>query len=875
MSDLQYAEAAGLALADRAAEETPPPLPGHLVRVRPGGLAFWRCAGLRGAGFPVADALRLAAPEAAHAADALLEAERRAGEAERALLESINAALDTLRAEGRWDDAAARHPLLDARSRVKAGKLPAGDLPPAIAERVEEARQAREALAPAAAAFERGHAAGLRQTSKVLRELAASDRLREAVTWQNRQALLTALDPLLAAHEDGPRASKQRQHESLLASYVQRYCVKNDTIGFFGPVGWAELVDEGAPIVSRPGPGLVAARRTYFEMWGIEALAASLSAREDYHPWLRPVRIPTIRVDGTVLHHPVYGAVSLPLADAAALSMCDGTRAARDIARVLVRLPGSPLRGEADVFRHLREMESRGLIWFGLYIPWDVHPERVLRRWIEGVGDEALRREAMEKLDALESARGEVSAAAGDWRALGPALGRLDETFTEMTGVAPTRSAGAMYAARTLVYEDCRRDAQVRLGPELLRALDEPLSLLLQSARWVTVECAEICTRVAREIYDDLARSDGSPVVDATRLWLRLTGTFTTRREALFHPAFDELKRRWDGLLAAEPSARRVHARAAELRPRVEAAFPAAAPGWRMARYHSPDLMIAAAGPEAIARGDFHLVMGECHLAANTLAASLFAHQHPAPDTLAAAIGVDLGGAHVVPVEPREFGDFSARTVRALLAPEAFRLEWSRDSLAPRGSPRLPLSALVVEDVGGELRVRSRDGAHRFGILDLVGEPLGGIVTHSFGVLTEGRYVPRRTIDRLVISRETWRFAPAELGFAFEKTEAGRFLGVRRWARAQGLPRFVFTKVPVERKPCFVDLDSAVYAEQFARLVRRQAEQGAPDDLVGVTEMLPAPGDLWLQDAEGRPHVSELRIVVVDHGGTSTGEAAA
>lgn len=44
--------------------------------------------------------------------------------------------------------------------------------------------------------------------------------------------------------------------------------------------------------------------------------------------------------------------------------------------------------------------------------------------------------------------------------------------------------------------------------------------------------------------------------------------------------------------------------------------------GWTAARYLSPDIMIAADGAEAVARGDFTLVLGELHLAANTLGAS-------------------------------------------------------------------------------------------------------------------------------------------------------------------------------------------------------------------------------------------------------------
>jgi hypothetical protein len=840
MIDLQYADVVAVETEPAPREELP--LPGHLIRARPGGLAYWRCVGLRAAGFPIDDALRLAAPEAAETADGLIRAERRAEEANAALLAAINAALDALRDEGRWEQAELRNPLMDARSRVKAGKLPNGELPPEIAARVAEARAAREGLAPARAEYDRGHAAALRRTSAVLREIAGSDRLREAITWQNRQALHTALDPLLNAPEDA-RGSRHRQHESLLASYVQRYCVKNDTIGFFGPVGWAEFVDEGAPVVSRPGPGLVATRRTYFEMWGIEALAAWISGEESFRPWLKPLPNPAVRVEGTTLHHPVYGSLSIPVVDAVALSMCDGNRTARDVAKVLLRLPKSPLKTEGDVYRHLQDLEHRGLLRYSIYVPYDAYPERALRSWLEGIGDEAPRREGLARLDALEAARARVSAATGTWR-----------------------EAGGMYAARTLVYEDCRRDGEVKLGPDLLRALDEPLSLMMRSARWLTVECAAICMAVVRELYEELVRTGGSPVVDASRFWLQLTDLFTRRGSGVFDEALQELKRRWDELLPSDPSQRRVFASAEELRPRVEAAFPATAPGWRMARYHSPDVMIAAAGPDAIARGEFQLVMGECHLSANTLAVSLFVNQHPSPPSLVEATEWDLDGTHVVPVEPKNIGDFTARTARALVSPQALRLEWSRDSLATRDSRRLRVSTLVVEDVDGELMARSRDGAHEFPLMDLISEPLSGIFTHSFGVLTEGRYVPRRTIDRLVVSRETWRFSPDELGFAFEKKEADRFLGLRRWARAHGLPRFVFTKVPVERKPCYIDLDSAIYAEAFAKLVRRSAEQGDPGDLVTVSEMLPGPDELWLADAEGRPHVSELRIVLVDTG---------
>src|SRR5436305_1527333 len=81
--------------------------------------------------------------------------------------------------------------------------------------------------------------------SAALYDLTGEPALREAIAWQNRHALATGID-MLRRHGPEParRKTKDRQHESLVASYLQRYCAKNDTIGFFGPVGWSQF-DEG------------------------------------------------------------------------------------------------------------------------------------------------------------------------------------------------------------------------------------------------------------------------------------------------------------------------------------------------------------------------------------------------------------------------------------------------------------------------------------------------------------------------------------------------------------------------------------------------------------------------------------------------------
>src|SRR5229473_770859 len=106
-----------------------------------------------------------------------------------------------------------------------------------------------------------------------LRAVARDPLFRTAVTWQNRAAMRNAVAKI-AGGSPAP-GSRQRQREEVIASYWQRYCAKNDTIGFFGPLAWGRLADDGPAIQARCGP-LVREGSVHFEAWGVQALAEAL-----------------------------------------------------------------------------------------------------------------------------------------------------------------------------------------------------------------------------------------------------------------------------------------------------------------------------------------------------------------------------------------------------------------------------------------------------------------------------------------------------------------------------------------------------------------------------------------------------------------------
>jgi len=162
------------------------------------------------------------------------------------------------------------------------------------------------------------------------------------------------------------------------------------------------------------------------------------------------------------------------------------------------------------------------------------------------------------------------------------------------------------------------------------------------------------------------------------------------------------------------------------------------------------------------------------------------------------------------------------------------------------------------------LRVRRRDGTLERGLLEVVGDMISTATANCFDLVPPGAYVPRVTIDDLVVNRETWRLAATEPGFAGTADESIRYPAARAWAVSHGLPRHVFCRFTGEGKPIYADLTSLASIDLISRSLGRARREGGADATVTVVEMLPAPDQLWLTCAQGQRYTSELRLVAAD-----------
>jgi len=208
----------------------------------------------------------------------------------------------------------------------------------------------------------------------------------------------------------------------------------------------------------------------------------------------------------------------------------------------------------------------------------------------------------------------------------------------------------------------------------------------------------------------------------------------------------------------------------------------------------------------------------------------------------------------------------TVRVFLTLIPPKDYRLEIAPDSRCPENARVFSLASFLVERKADGLVLRTRDGSVEFDLIEAFGVGLSDIMVDAFKVLSPrvaGRH-PRVTIDNLVLAREAWGFAPEEIAFVHVDDQRERFVAARRWARAQQLPRFVFVKAPVEEKPFYLDFDSPVYVDIFAKTVRQSIESEAPQKLIVLSEMLPGPDQAWLPDADGNRYSCELRMVAYD-----------
>ncbi|MFI6845046.1 lantibiotic dehydratase family protein [Kitasatospora sp. NBC_00085] len=720
-------------------------------------------------------------------------------------------------------------------------------------------QRAATGLADSWLKWEQAYEERLKAAKSTLREAFRTDPLlRDALLLSNEAGY-----QLFAEWLDGPEGvagPRGRKMTDLLIRYLQRVTTKNETASHFGPlsVGRFDRDLHGVDWAQAP-----LRRRVFLAAWAAEKLAGALSRDPALAGQVRPRRRPwAFEREGAVTLYEFTTedgfsadwqfrdrpAVALSAEELAVFRRCDGSTT---LARLREELG-------AGVDAALTSLVERELVVARFEVPVGVtEPLEALR---EQVGEAAAVERMAADLAAIPVAEPTDRPAA---------IERLKSTFVETTGSAANRGTGLHYADRSVFYEECHGPVgDVRLGADLAELIEDELApvyaLALAVPRLRILREGEVLSRWAAQRFG----SDTAVPLD------RFYAAYFEDRPALLREC-DRIDAELDGLDAeltdlllgdADPAIAEI-----EVAPERLRAFLARCPDGPPALLN-PDVMLAAENTEALARGEYLAIVGDCHGTRELLSHSSFA---PLMAEEYAGFTEDVTAAYRELVDEDEVLCDLARVhpdKTASRAPlDMVDVEVFGRSSRPREQVVQP-SAMYLKVSGGRLGLYAEGVTGR---LRLLAPPSGGpsirldpLAPFAFarrlgGLLLQAdhhAHMPRIRTGRTVLQRRLWRIPVAELaGLGADgsrrKGNAAEFFAACELRARHGLPRHAFVKFDSEPKPLYVDFEAPLLVRQMFRLAHGDT------GLATFSEMLPGPDQLWLR-RNGLSYTSELRCSV-------------
>jgi hypothetical protein len=679
---------------------------------------------------------------------------------------------------------------------------------------------------------------------------------------------------------DGRVNGHTKRMTDLLVMYLQRVATKNETHSHFGPftVGRSDPASRGVSWSA----GHEVRRRVFASHWAVEKLAEVFTADPGLADWVRPRRRPLAFLrDGRIdlFAFTTEGALSVDWRfqhvgggrtderEQWLWKQCDGARTVGELRDAWRRrFPDNHAGEPFDAV--LRQLVDHDWLVAKFEVPvGDPYPLRALRDQLRKVTDPAAEA-ALTAVESLDRGLAEFAVTPPESRAA--RLAEVKSRFEELTGCAPNRFGGLHYADRSVLFEEAHSELRdLAVGQDLVDFIISELSVVYESVlvgprlrmrRETTILTRWFDYRFGPNTVVELDRFYGAFFADRDGLTEECAAV-DAELDELDGAITDTLLGDWDGTsgeVVLDP--RRVRA--------VFAEHPAEPLG-----LCNPDILFAARDRDALARGDFLAVIGDCHSVRDVLTHTCFSPlvQERAPELLPETHHAYLGmldDGEVLVDLARDHPDKAATQ----LAYPCLDLEVFGRSPKPRDQVIQP-SQLYLVLRGGRLELRAEGVGGR---LRLMAPPAGGpsiwqdplspfaFPRHFGGVgLRADRYpnVPRIRIGRVVLQRQLWRVPSARLrgwsipGDPVLADDAADFVAACQLRAEFRMPRHTFVTIPGEPKPVYLDWHAPLLVRQVFRLARRT------EGIVEFSEMLPTPDQRWLEVRDQR-FTTELRCTV-------------
>lgn len=666
--------------------------------------------------------------------------------------------------------------------------------------------------------------AELRAKRMTLRTFVNTEAFQEALWLSSSSAYQSGWEYYQRHWEAESRPFKIKHLERRFYLYLQRFCAKNDTTSFYGPLNYGAF-SLGNENVLRQAPVAIRKRRVFFAYWGAEEIARCIAQKPEVQVFLAPRHNPLCmrRIgmqDDVIVYH-----------------ASDGKRSCHEIAQVV----HYPIE---QVQQSVTRLVQSGHLFLDIPIPgalldplgYLIAKVRDLQQHVHELEDwlaflcwcqEVCQRFAMADLAQRQRL-----------------LADLEERYVLYVGGEAHRGQGKMFQDRTLIYEECLGDVETfRLSAQHRATFTEALAPILELSASYSGSLLEDLQTTAIQLYDELC--SGAACVP----YIHFITTWKKRYPHVFpSPRAEQLQKSLSEIVRFH-----THEHLCRLS-RQDIAALCNMP--TLPVVVSPDVLLAASTTQDVFEHNYQLVLGEIHhgIQAAGWMLSFVEQDEEWMSEITAALPTCTDGSlsanlllgrHMKTASP----EFSGETVQA-----------SGVSLHEQS---IMLNQLVVEKCGQQLVLHKKDEKQAlyfyppsYGIPEALYAPFACFSYPLAKAMTVrlGAHTPRIEIEGVVYQRERWDIPTSQIPLNHTNGTAFQLLvDLIDFQQRMGLPEHVFVSSPKEPKPVYICFHTYFALELLVHLATQA-------DVLSFVEMYPDPQTLWLEHGNGR-HTCELRTV--------------
>lgn len=662
-----------------------------------------------------------------------------------------------------------------------------------------------------------------------LQDIFKDVRLQEAVFQQSPSMYKNALLPYLQNSLEKRNADVKRTERQLI-SYLQRFCTKNETTSYFGPIQYGRLGNINEDVKYKV-LGQERERRAFLPYWAVSSLVKVLKVKKEFRPYCSVKLSYLLKKEGSTLYFPHSGKrIALqeryhPLVEGLSHDFQTISELANHLTltieeteQLLSRLESKKLVDieipisvtEPDALRSLREWMNNPTL--------PPHPEVIVwRKRVNWLWDLKCSYPSLSLEDKIHD------------------LTQLEESFTEWTGEKPRRSGGAIYADRTLIYEECHGPLdEVQIGGSIERVIRESVP------KWLN-----LCAKHGQEKYEkqqELAKEIFTTLYQSTKEvpYLKFI------RDVTQHPEAQNWENQWHNIQTdieqqVESFVKNSKDVVVDLPNDAYYEFDSDL-GW----FNSPDLMLAKRKD-----GTYQVILGEIH---DTVMIWGWALQfHRDEENLTAQLKEKIKNST------------KNQLMLNLLSNKRFKIvpfEYpgitaQMSSISNSSNHKISLAHAMVKcsEEGVVLSLPDDDGDYRTYNGEL------HTMVHSFFslpkavpfVVNTGSFTPRMMMGDLVVQRAKWQIKKENFwNETYPGSSTELFYDAFKFHMENRLPQEAFVKIANQPKPFYIDFDNYFLLEMW--------DAFWTEEECTLSEMLPSLSETWLTKGNEQRHTAELRL---------------